>query len=171
MLKMKKRALLSLIFLALLAHLSSCAPSRKEVARPVIKPSPPRPSQTEKLEELVVPLIEGRKKPENLLSFSLRDADIRDALLALSKTVGYNVVLDPDVSGKATVEVKRVTPREALDALLPPLGLQYKKENHIIRISRLKQQTRIFPLNYITTKRTTTSTFSANIALGGGLVK
>ena len=168
MLKMKKRACLSLIFLGLLAHLSSCAPSRKEVAEPVLRPSPPRPSKPERLEELVVPLVEERKRPERLLSFSLRDADIRDALLALSKTIEYNVVLDPDVSGKATVEVKRVTLSEALDALLSPLGLQYKKENNIIRVSRRRQLTRVFPLNYITTSRASSGTFSANIALGGG---
>lgn len=137
---------------ALIALLGSCAAPHKEVPKPVLKPSPLPSPQPEKLEEIVVSLMEERKEPERLLSFSLRDTDIRKALLALSKTIGYNMVLDPDVSGKATAEVKRVTPMQALDALLAPLGLQYKIEDNFIRISRPRRETRIFRLNYITTR-------------------
>jgi MSHA type pilus biogenesis protein MshL len=163
-----KRPFVSLVYVAMIVLFGGCATPQREVSRPVLKPSPSPPPQPEKLEELVVPLMEERKESERLLSFSLRDADIREALLALSKTIGYNIVLDPDVSGKATVEVNRVTPMEALEALLTPLGLQYKIEDHFIRISKLRRETRVFPLNYITTKRTGSSTFSSNIALGGG---
>lgn len=152
---------------ALIALLGSCAAPHKEVPKPVLKPSPLPSPQPEKLEEIVVSLMEERKEPERLLSFSLRDTDIRKALLALSKTIGYNMVLDPDVSGKATAEVKRVTPMQALDALLAPLGLQYKIEDNFIRISRPRRETRIFRLNYITTRRTGSSIFGAIIAVGG----
>lgn len=155
--------------LVVVAILAGCAAPQREVPGPVVKapPSPP-PARPEKLEELVVPMIEERKEPEKLLSFSLRDADIRETLLALSKTIGYNIILDPDVSGKATTEVKRVTPMQALEALLTPLGLQYRVQDQYIRISRPRRETRIFPLNYVATQRTGTSSFSASITVGGG---
>ena len=159
---------LLLVGIALITLFSACAAPKKEVSQFILKKSPPMPSQPEKLEELMVPLLEERKKPERLINFSLRDADIREALLSFSKTTGYNIVLDTDVAGKATVEANRVTPFEALDALLTPLGLQYEIKNHIIRISKFKKQTRVFPLNYISTKRTGNGSFTTGITSGGG---
>lgn len=165
---MKATTYLFLAGLVLVLLLGGCAAPPKEVAKPIVKEVPQPPPQPQKLEELVVPLMEERKESKRLISFSVRDADIRETLLALSKTIYYNIVLDPDVSGRATVEVKRVTPLEALDALLSPLGLQYKIKGQIIHISKLKRETRIFPLNYITTKRTGTSSFSASVTARGG---
>jgi MSHA type pilus biogenesis protein MshL len=154
------------LFLSSLIVLSlSCAP--KVVPRPEVKAPTPPPS--EKMEELVVPLIEEKREPERLLTFSMRDADIREALLALAKTLNYNIVLDPEVSGKATIEVRRVTIEEALDALLTPLGLQYKIENNFFRISKLRKETRVFSLNYISTKRTGSSSMTSTIAIGAGV--
>ncbi len=162
MVKTNKFILFSLLFISLIVLSTGCAPSPKMVPRPEVKAPPP----PEKMEELVVPLIEEKKEPERLLTFSMRDADIREALLALAKTINYNIVLDPEVSGKATIEVKRVTVEEALDALLTPLGLQHKKENNFLRISKLRKETRVFSLNYINTKRTGTSSMTSTIAIG-----
>jgi len=154
-----------LLSMSLLGPLNGCAP--KVVSRPEVKPPPPL-EKPEKMEEIVIPLIEEKKEPERLLTFSMRDSDIREALLAIAKTLNYNIVLDPDVSGKATIEVKRVTLEEALDALLTPLGLQYSKERNFIRISKLRRETRAFSLNYITTKRTGTSSVVSAITVGAG---
>jgi len=132
----------------------------------VIKPPP----QREKMEELVVPMIEDRKGTEKLITFSLRDADIRETMLSLSRTIGCNVTLDPDITGKATVDVKDVTLPEALDTILTPLNLQYRKENNVIRISKLTPETRFFKVNYIDVVRTGSSNLTTflNVASGGG---
>lgn len=132
----------------------------------VIKPPP----QREKMEELVVPMIEDRKGTEKLITFSLRDADIRETMLSISKTIGCNVTLDPDITGKATADVKNVTLTEALDAILTPLNLQYKKKNNVIRISKLTPETRFFKVNYIDVIRTGSSNLTTflNVASGGG---
>jgi len=167
---MKKKGIILPTFgVVLIMLLLSCAaPPPHTPPRPVAPPAlTPPSSQPPKLEELVVPMMEERKTPEQLISFSVRNADIRETLLALSKTIGYNVVLDPDVSGNATLEVKRVHPLAALDALLAPLGLQYKIKNRIIRVSKMSQETRIFSLNYITTTRKGTSSFSTAISVSG----
>ena len=60
----------------------------------------------------------------------------------------------------------QVTAEEALDALLTPLGLQYKKENTFLRISKLKKETRVFSLNYISTKRSGAGSMSSTITVG-----
>lgn len=132
----------------------------------VIKPPP----QREKMEELVVPMIEDRKGTEKVITFSLRDADVRETMLSISKTIGCNITLDPDITGKATADVKNVTLTEALDAILTPLNLQYKKENNVIRISKLTPETRFFKVNYIDVIRTGSSNLTTflNVASGGG---
>lgn len=132
----------------------------------VIKPPP----QREKMEELVVPMIEDRKGTEKVITFSLRDADVRETMLSISKTIGCNITLDPDITGKATADVKNVTLTEALDAILTPLNLQYKKENNVIRISKLTPETRFFKVNYIDVTRTGSSNLTTflNVASGGG---
>lgn len=132
----------------------------------VIKPPP----QREKMEELLVPMIEDRKGTERLITFSLRDADIRETMLSLSKATGCNIALDPDITGKATVNVKNVTLSETLDVILAPLKLQYKKEKNVIRISNLTPETRFFKIDYIDVIRTGSSSLTTflNVASGGG---
>jgi len=130
-----------------------------------VKPQPP---PQEKLEELVIPQREEAKKvPERLYSFFARDANVQDILLAFSKESEFNIVLDPELSGKVTIDLKRVTLTEALDAILPPLGWTYQMEGKFIKVSRPKMETRLFTLNYVATKRSGKREIYAST--GGGL--
>ena len=119
-----------------------------------------------------IPLLrfeEPRKAQERLYSISMRDSDIRSALMCFSKKSYYNITLDPDVSGIVTMDLKKVTLEEALDAILTPLGYAYRKEANIIKISKPKPETRIFTLNYLATVRTGTATVEAKSS--GGVEK
>lgn len=116
---------------------------------------PPPPPTQEKLKELVVPQIEEAKKTEEkLFSFFARDANVEDVLLAFSRESELNVVLDPELKGKVTIDLKRVTLKEALEAILTPLGWSFQIEEKFIKIHRPKMETKLFTLNYIATKRT-----------------
>ncbi len=165
---MKKRLFILLTVLASLFYWG-CAGS-KMVERPVspevaVKPSPPPEGE---LKEIVVSQLEERKEPEEFFSLSLRDEDIRDVLLAFVNRTDYNIVVDPDVSGKVTVDLKNVTLNQAFDALLSPLDLEYKRGDDFIRVSKSKMETRVFYFQYITTTRTGTGTISASTRGGGG---
>ena len=98
-----------------------CAPLRtppKTVsAAPQVSPARPAKPPEEKLPGLIVTEIEGKSDPERLYSFSLRDADIREVLMALSKQTSFNIVVDLDVQGRVTVDLKNVSMVEALDTL------------------------------------------------------
>ena len=107
------------------------------------------------------------KTPEKRFSFSLNNAAIQDTLLALSKESGFNVVVDPDVAGTVTIDLKRVTAQEVLDALLVPLGLDYTIKGNFIRVLKPKMETRIFTLNYTTTKRKG----SGELTVSGGVAE
>lgn len=144
-----------------------CASSPAKVTpQPAAQPLPP--ALPEQMDEIVVSRIEDKKEPQKLVTFSLREADIREVLLSMSKILDMNIVMDPDVSGKITVEVKRVTPEEALDSFLTPLFLQYKKEKNYIAVSKMRRETRVFTLNYITARRAGTTSVVSTIGIGVG---
>ncbi len=148
-----------------------CAPV-KAPPRAVLTPPKAAPARAEKspkksLPGLIVTEVEGKREPQRLYSFSLRDADIREVLLAISKQTSFNVVVDPDVQGSVTVDLKNVTLSDALDTLTDLLNLSYKVKRNLIRVSIPKPETRIFSLQYVNLIRTGSSTTSAQIGAGG----
>ncbi len=148
---MRNRVLIFLIFFIVIG----CASAKTDEKKVSIITGPvASPAIEEKLKELTVsPLEEEIKEPEQLYTLSFREADIHEILTVLARESKLNMVVDSDVRGKVTVDLKEVTLIRALDSLLAPLGLQYKRDANVIRVSPVRMQTRIFPLNYLTTKR------------------
>ncbi len=160
-----------LLFVCLPVIGGCVSPPKKErpkLPSEVVEPTKPQPSPKEKLEELVIPQMEEAKKvPEKLYSFFARDASIQDVLLSFSKESEFNIVLDPELSGKVTIDLKRVTLIEALNAILSPLGWTYRIDGKFIKVSRPQMDTRLFTLNYIATKRS--GKREVYVSTGGGL--
>ncbi len=104
--------------------------------------------------------------PRKLFSLSVRNASIRDVLLAFGKRSDLNIVFGPDVEGLVTIDLKRVTLEEALDALLTPIGFTYRREGAFVRVAKPVPETRIFTVNYIASTRTGSASLSATA--GGG---
>jgi hypothetical protein len=118
------------IFLMLLLILGCATAPKKERAKlppQKMEVTQPQPPPEEKLKEIVVPQMEEVKKvPDKLFSISARDSNIQDVLLAFSKESELNIIIDPELSGKVTFDLKRVTLKEALDSILTPLGWNYQ---------------------------------------------
>ena len=150
-----------------------CVPAKKLSTDSVASTSPVDLPKEKRLEELpVLQLEEKVKKPEppRVYSLFVRDADIRDVLQGFSKESKANIIVDPDVVGSVTIDLKDVTLPQALDAMLSPMGLEYKLESGFIRVSKPKPITRVFRLNYVATKRTgfRSLTTSSGFSAGGG---
>jgi MSHA biogenesis protein MshL len=169
--KTMKIKIFFIFFLCLLVAVGCASPPKKERTKlpsQVVEPAKPQPSPKEKLEELVISQKEEAKKvPERLYSFFARDASIHDVLLAFSRDSEFNIVIDPELSGKVTIDLKRVTLKEALDAILSPLGWHYRVDGKFIKVLRPQMETRLFTLNYIATKRSGKREIYAST--GGGL--
>jgi MSHA biogenesis protein MshL len=154
------------IYIAAFCFLSSCAhiEQAKEVTPPVKPPDIPSPVsfQIEKEKRIDAP------RQEELLSFSLREADVKDILRAIGKQANYNVVVEPDVKGVTTVDLKNVTLAKALEYILEPLGFTYKIEDRTIYVSKPKLETKIFNLNYIALKKIGASNVYATPGTIGG---
>jgi len=161
------------IFLILLLVMGCASPPKKErdkLPSQQMGATQPQPSPGEKLKEIVVPQMEEAKKvPERLFSIYARDSAIQDVLLAFSKESELNMVIDPELSGKVTIDLKRVTLKEALDAILFPLGWTYHIDGKFIKISRPQMETRLFTLNYIATRRSGKREVYVSTSTGGGL--
>ena len=160
-----------IFFFILILAIGCASPPKKEQPKPsaqLKETTLPQPAPEVTLKELVIPQKEEAKKvPEKLFSFFARDASIQDVLLSFSRESDLNIVIDPEVSGKVTIDLKRVTLREALDAILFPLGWTYRIDGRFIQITRPQMETRLFTLNYISTKRTGKREIYAST--GGGL--
>jgi MSHA biogenesis protein MshL len=125
--------------------------------------------------ELTLPLLEeskpletGQIPKEKLYSLTVRDADFKEVLFAFSKDNGVNIIVDPKIDGKITVDLKKVTLNAAFEAILKPLDLDYVQEGNLIRVSRPKMETRTFILNYLTTVRSGSASVSGIGGSAGG---
>ncbi|CAI2719243.1 secretin and TonB N-terminal domain-containing protein [Nitrospina watsonii] len=99
-------------------------------------------------------------------TLSAKDADIKNILMALSKGVRQNIIIDPDIQKKVTVDLKDVTISEALENVLAPLHLDYKFDGKFIRVFKRKMETRMFRMNYIVSQRAGASTVQSMSGTG-----
>jgi MSHA biogenesis protein MshL len=128
---------------------------------------------TRQLPPLPATQIDDRLPAKARQAFSLSFSEpqpIRDVLLLLVKDTGLSVAIDPDVAGTFTGELANVTLRQALEIVLPPLGLQYTLSDNVLRVSKRPIETRFFSVDHVATRRSserTTSTAQPDAAGSG----
>jgi len=153
-----------------LVFVSSCATQeelRKAKGEPrlknLVEVQPASPSEPLKqkeqapLLELTLPQLDlvPKKPPAKGPRFSLsaEEVDVKNILFALSKEIDQNIMIDPAISRKVTLNLSNVTLGEMLDHVLEPLHLQYEIDDKFIQVTLLKMQTRVFHLNYLISRR------------------
>ena len=110
------------------------------------------PQPTQKIQD---ELVQDFHHDQKRFALNLKDAKLREVLLLLTKDTGYNLIVDPAADGDIpALDLKDVTFEEALDLIIPSLGLEYHLDGNMLRVSRTSLQTRIFYLNYIAADRT-----------------
>jgi type IV pilus assembly protein PilQ len=77
----------------------------------------------------------GPKYTGKRVSFNFKDADLKDVFRLFHELTGYNIVLDPAVSGTLTIVLENVPEDQALDIILKNNGLDKVFENNVIRIA------------------------------------
>ena len=102
---------------------------------------------------------EGRRSDamEQTISLSFAEpVSVRELLLLLVRDTNISVVPDSDIDGTFTGELKSVTLRQALDLILRPQGLESTFHENVLRVMRKQLETRIFHINYVSTRRSGT---------------
>jgi MSHA biogenesis protein MshL len=91
------------------------------------------------------------------LSLNIKEADLHEILLLITKDSALNLVMEPGIDGVIpALDLKNVTIPEALDFILPNMGLEYRLKGNLLSVGRLKMQTQLFYLNYIAASRSGT---------------
>jgi len=142
-----------IIFSVLMLFLCSCVTPPKKAE----KTSPPeRKAETQKpeLKEIVMPQKGATPfSSQKTYTLQMRDADIQDLLLAFSREINANIVVDQKISGRVTIDLRGVTLEQVLDVVCGQLNLEYKQEGNLIKVFKPSLDTRILHLDYITTVR------------------
>lgn len=83
----------------------------------------------------------------------LNNAPARDVFMALVAETPWSLTMHPDVKGAVSTSLRRVTIREALDAMREMYGYDYRIDGTRISIFAPTAQTRSFVVNYLTSSR------------------
>jgi len=113
----------------------------------------------------------GTGKPlEQKFDLVVNNAPAAQVFMGIVSGTRYSVLLNPDVSGSISANLKDVTVFEALDAIHEMYGYDYKVDGTRIFIQPLTMQTRVFLVNYIAGERkgiSTTRVISGSVSDSG----
>jgi MSHA biogenesis protein MshL len=121
---------------------------------------PQRPAEPARLPPLPVTQLDDRSQSADLDAarrFSLTLAEpvpVRDVLMLLVRGTPFSIALAPDLEGTFIGDLKDVTLRQALDAVLAPRGFAFAVEGTMIRVFPQQLETRFFDLNFLNVRRT-----------------
>ena len=156
----------ALLLLLLMLTLSSCASPRTARIPDTMAIKKPLPSPGLEQTGERAAATDAWAGVDTKLTYSLmvKNAELKDALLLLARKTGHPIIVDSDVSGRVTAELKDRSIKDILFVLLKPFGFNVLIENGIIRVSRPRLVTKTFFLNYLKDKRSSSSTMNASVS-------
>jgi len=129
------------------------------------KPAPPRAASLDvqsRMPQFATPATVADVK---LYSFRATGQSVRNALSQLSTAYKLNIVVDQDVDGLVTVDLKDLPLEKVLEAILEPLGLAWQWQDGLLRVSRL--ETRTFSVDYLRLVRSGNGNSTSSVSLSG----
>ena len=130
------------------------------------KPSPPRAAPLDLQSRMTQFATPESVADARLYSFRATGQPVRLALSQLATAYNLNVVVDQDVDGDVTVDLKDLPLEKVLEAVLEPLGLAWSWQDGLLRVSRL--ETRTYNIDYLRLVRSGTGTSSSSVSLSSG---
>lgn len=125
---------------------------------PVLPPATLPSPGPEQLPSLPVTLLDERRLadldgPRTVsLTFS-QPIPITEVLMLLVRGTAFSVVTDAAVTGTFIGELKDLSMRQALEAVLFPQDLEYAVEGSVIRVFPRRAQTRMFEVDHLNVRR------------------
>lgn len=143
-------------------RLPELAVTRLQGARPASAPPAVDATSTSaaKMPPLPVTQLDDRQAATNLdgprrITLSVaRPMPIGDLLLLLVNGTPFSLVTDNDVVGTFTGDLKELTMRQALEAVLFSRELDYDVQGTLVRVFPRRTSTRLFTMNYVNVRRT-----------------
>jgi MSHA biogenesis protein MshL len=120
---------------------------------PPQQPQPPRrpePAPITRLDDPSRAALDG--SPSVALAIS-RPMPMRDLLRLLVSGTGLSIVFDAGVEGEFEGDLRGLTLRQALEAVLFPRGMDYEVHGTLIRVFPRQPRTRLFDVDYLNVRR------------------
>ena len=122
---------------------------------------PPASSQADAVASALLPpvaqlteqLPKARAVLEERFNVSFNNVPVQQFYNSIVAGTRYNMLINPEVTGNITANLKDVTLFEALEAIRELYGYDYKIDGTRIYIRPLTMQTKMFKVNYLTATR------------------
>lgn len=149
------RKMFSIVISIILSCQLVCAAEPDEVTS-----SPPQPETEAEVAAVSAPPQPEPKvevaavSPPGTITFSFKEADIRNVMRLIAAKAGVNIVYGPTVTGQVNMELKNVPWEQALSLVLDLNGYAYQREGNVIKVldkdalSKEPLSTEVFVLNY-----------------------
>ena len=132
---MRERRVSMIAVLPVLIALCVAAPAQERGAAPSAEMVPRFPA-----------LAIERQQPRytgELITLSLKDADIKDVLKTFAVLTDLNIVVDPSVKASVTVELREVPWDQAFELILHINDLDYHMANNVVYVAPLAKLARM----------------------------
>jgi MSHA biogenesis protein MshL len=93
------------------------------------------------------------KAAEPRFDLSVSNAPASQVFMAIVSGTRYSMLVNPEVTGSISVNLKDVTVLEALDTIRELYGYEYKVQGTRIFVQPLTMQSRVFKVNYLAAQR------------------
>ncbi len=138
------------------------APASRNAQQP---PTPLGPLPVTQLDERVRADLDGPRRISLTIS---RPMALRDLLLLLVSGTPLSIVTEEQVSGTFVGDLKDLSMRQALEAVLFPRGLDYDVQGTLIRVFARRASTRLFDVNYVNVRRAWQRGVRSAVSADGG---
>lgn len=129
---------------------------KSEVERAIVGAGPREPRLPEQALlpplRMEMPSVVGRPMDPRF-DLSVNNAPAAQVFMSIASGTRYSMLLNPEVSGNITVNLKDVTVREALDSLRELYGYDYRIDGTRIFVQAAGLQTKIYRVNYLMGQR------------------
>ncbi|MET0264984.1 MAG: pilus (MSHA type) biogenesis protein MshL [Duganella sp.] len=130
--------------IAAAAQSRSSAPSQADAVASALLPP---------VAQLTEQLPKARAVLEERFNVSFNNVPVQQFFNSIVAGTRYNMLINPEVTGNITANLKDVTLFEALEAVRELYGYDYKIDGTRIYIRPLTMQTKMFKVNYLTSVR------------------